>query len=142
MLLVLVPVSMLAGFVASILGYFHGLHAVGALGTRLLPESLNPTLRRLLAVSAAVVVLFLVGIVLPGLSMLLSFIALGLGFGMLGLRLWKGCHRYRQHRKSKRSGSGLTLTLSCACHLSAVHEKSPAAAMQAGLFAGLGSRGD
>ncbi len=89
-LLVLVPVSMLAGFVAAILGYFHGLHAVGALGTRLLPESLNPTLRRLLAVSAAVVVLFLVGIVLPGLSMLLSFIALGLGFGMLGLRLWKG----------------------------------------------------
>ena len=89
-LLVLVPVSMLAGFVAAIFGYFHGLHAVGALGTRLLPESLNPTLRRLLAVSAAVVVLFLVGIVLPGLSMLLSFLALGLGFGMLGLRLWKG----------------------------------------------------
>ena len=89
-LLVLVPVSMLAGFVAAIFGYFHGLHVVGALGTRLLPESLNPTLRRLLAVSAAVVVLFLVGIVLPGLSMLLSFLALGLGFGMLGLRLWKG----------------------------------------------------
>ena len=89
-LLVLVPLSMLAGFVAAIFGYFHGLHAVGALGTRLLPESLNPTLRRLLAVSAAVVVLFLVGIVLPGLSLLLSFLALGLGFGMLGLRLWKG----------------------------------------------------
>ena len=89
-LLVLVPVSMLAGFVAAIFGYFHGLHAVGALGARLLPESLNPTLRRLLAVSAAVVVLFLVGIVLPGLSMLLSFLALGLGFGLLGLRLWKG----------------------------------------------------
>ena len=89
-LLVLVPVTMLAGFVAAIFGYFHGLHAVGALGARLLPESLNPTLRRLLAVSAAVVVLFLVGIVLPGLSMLLSFLALGLGFGALGLRLWKG----------------------------------------------------
>ena len=89
-LLVLVPVSMLAGFVAAIFGYFHGLHAVGALGARLLPESLHPTLRRLLAVSAAVVVLFLVGIALPGLSMLLSFLALGLGFGMLGLRLWKG----------------------------------------------------
>ena len=89
-LLVLVPVTMLAGFVAAIFGYFHGLHAVGALGARLLPESLNPTLRRLLAVSAAVVVLFLVGILLPGLSMLLSFLALGLGFGALGLRLWKG----------------------------------------------------
>ena len=89
-LLVLVPFSMLAGFVAAIFGYFHGLHAVGALGALLLPESLNPTLRRLLAVSAAVVVLFLVGIVLPGLSLLLSFLALGLGFGMLGLRLWKG----------------------------------------------------
>ena len=89
-LLVLVPVTMLAGFVAAIFGYFHGLHAVGALGARLLPESLNPTLRRLLAVSAAVVVLFLIGIVLPGLSMLLSFLALGLGFGALGLRLWKG----------------------------------------------------
>ena len=35
-------------------------------------------------------VLFLVGIVLPGLSMLLSFLALGLRFGILGLRLWKG----------------------------------------------------
>jgi hypothetical protein len=89
-LLVLVPLSMLAGFVVAIFGYFHGLHAVGALGTRLLPESLNPTLRRLLVVSAAVMVLFIVGIVLPGLSMLLSFLALGLSFGMLGLRLWKG----------------------------------------------------
>ena len=35
-------------------------------------------------------VLFLVGIVLLGLSMLLSFLALGLRFGILGLRLWKG----------------------------------------------------
>jgi len=39
-------------------------------------------------------------------------------------------------------GSGLTLTLSRACHPGAAHEKIPAAAMQAGLFAGLVSRGD
>ena len=89
-LLVLVPLSMLAGFVVAILGYFHGLHAVGALGARLLPASLNPSVRRLLVLAAAIVLLFLIGIVLPGLSMLLSFLALGLGFSMLGLRLWKG----------------------------------------------------
>lgn len=89
-LLVLVPVVMLAGFVLMVVAYYHGVYAVGSLAGRFIPEGLSPIAVRIAILAVSLFVLFLVGLVLPGLAMLLGSACLVIGFGALGLRVWSG----------------------------------------------------
>lgn len=89
--LVLVPVVMIGGFLLMVLGYFSGMLVLGSLVGRFLPISgLSPFFKRLTLLALAMVVLFLVGLILPGLASLLGSFALVLGLGALGMRIWKG----------------------------------------------------
>lgn len=89
-LLALVPLVMLAGFLLMVLAYYHGVYAVGSLTLRFLPSGLSPVLRRLVVLSGALFVLFLVGLLSSGLAALLGSACLVLGFGVMGLRIWRG----------------------------------------------------
>ena len=89
-LLALVPVAMLAGFLLMVVGYYHGVYAVGALAGRYLPSGLSPVIRRLVVLAVTLLLLFLVGLLSSGLSMLLGAVCLLIGFGALGLRIWRG----------------------------------------------------
>ncbi|MGB1162109.1 MAG: hypothetical protein ACPG40_12930 [Alphaproteobacteria bacterium] len=90
-LLVLVPVVMLGGFLLMVLGYFSGMLVLGSLVGRFLPiDGFSPFLKRLSMLVLAMIALFLVGLILPGLASLLGSVALILGLGALGMRIWKG----------------------------------------------------
>ena len=89
--LVLVPVVMIGGFLLMVLVYFSGMLVLGSLVGRFLPISgLSPFFKRLTLLALAMVVLFLVGLILPGLASLLGSFALVLGLGAQGMRIWKG----------------------------------------------------
>lgn len=90
-LLVLVPIVMIGGFLLMVLGYFSGMLMLGSLIGRFLPiNALSPFFKRLSMLVLALVVLFLVGLILPGFASLLGSVALVLGLGALGMRIWKG----------------------------------------------------
>jgi len=80
-----------AGFVLMLVAYYHGVYAVGSLAGRFLPlDALSPIAARIAILAATLFVLFLIGLVLPGIAMLLGLIAMVVGFGAIGLRIWKG----------------------------------------------------
>ena len=82
---------MLGGFLLMVLGYFSGMLVLGSLIGRFLPiDRFSPFLKRLSMLVLAMIALFLIGLILPGLASLLGSVALVLGLGALGMRIWKG----------------------------------------------------